>query len=560
MHRGLLLRNRRAAWIGIGLAMLVGACSDDREAVQHAFAPAITAEDLAARTGILASDEFGGRPPSGPFADRTVAYLIGTFERMGLSPGFGDDYLQRVPLISIEARPDAVLQVSGKSLARNYAYGSEMMVWTTRVVERAAIESSDMVFVGYGIVAPEYGWNDYAGLDMQGKTALILINDPGFATQDSELFTGNAMTYYGRWTYKFEEAARQGADGALVIHETAPASYPWSVVETSWTGPQFDMVRPGGNASRVAIEGWVQRSVAEQLFADSGLDFEALKAAATQPDFTPVPLDSTASVAVDNTLARSETLNVGAVLRGAERPEEAVLFSAHWDHLGQGPEMDGDSIYNGAADNAAGVAMILEVAEKMAGADAVPRRSVMFLLFGAEEQGLLGAYHFAANPAFALAKTVAMINTDVVLPLGEMADITVVGRGSSQLEEILQDAVSQQGRRITPYPNPEQGFYFRSDHFALAKQGVPALYLDTGTEHISRGTDFVTEAKADYIANRYHTPNDEVMETWDWSGVALDTEAMYSVGWKLAQGTQWPRWYASSPFRAVREKTSGERR
>ncbi|GER06406.1 hypothetical protein GCM10007972_01220 [Iodidimonas muriae] len=544
----------------VTLAALSGCSEKDDSAAQHSYSPEITVEDLADRTAILASDAFGGRPPSGPMADKTVAYLTEAFKRMGLNPAFEDHYVQNVPLVSIAARPDAILQITSPKLERRYDYGSEMMVWTTRVVKEAGIKDSDLVFVGYGITAPEYGWDDYAGLDMAGKTAVILVNDPGFSTKDPELFTGNAMTYYGRWTYKYEEAARQGADGAIIIHETAPASYPWSVVENSWSGPQFDLVRSDENAGRVAIEGWVQSFVAEEIFADAGLDYQSLKQAAAKPGFKPVPMGLKADVSVQNTLERSKTVNVGAVLTGVSHPDEAVVYIAHWDHLGEGPAVEGDIIYNGAADNAAGVASVLEVAEKMAASPQRPARSVLFLFVGAEEQGLLGAYHYADNPAFPLAKTAALINTDVVLPLGEMADITVVGRGSSDIEAVLESVTTEQGRRLSAYPNPEQGFYFRSDHFALAKKGVPALYIDTGTEHVEKGRDFVTKAKADYVANRYHKPSDEVMTDWDWRGVVLDVEAIYQVGWQLAQSRDWPQWADNTPFKAIREESADERR
>ncbi|WP_374763212.1 M28 family metallopeptidase [Yunchengibacter salinarum] len=523
------------------------------------FKPAISADDLDRHTRTLASDAFGGRPPSGPAAEKTVQYLTDQFQRLGLSPTFGDSYTQTVPLVSITAAGDATLDVTGADTPLSYQYGNEMMVWTTRVVEQAAIEDSELVFVGYGIDAPEYGWNDYAGLDMTGKTAVILVNDPGFATQDPNVFNGNAMTYYGRWTYKYEEAARQGADGAIIIHETAPASYGWSVVENSWSGPQFDLVREDKNMSRVAIEGWVQKFVAEEMFEKAGLDYEGLKKAASKPGFIPVNMGLKASVGVNNTLERSQTVNVAATLEGAERPQEQVIYTAHWDHLGTGPAVDGDTIYNGARDNASGVAGVLEIAERMATRDSRSARSVTFLLVGAEEQGLLGAYHYAANPAFPLAKTAALLNTDVLLPLGETKDVTVIGRGSSNLEDTLQEAVNAQGRTISPYPNPEQGFYFRSDHFAFAKKGVPALYLDTGTEHAEKGAEYMTEQKAHYVSDLYHTPFDEWQPGWDWTGAVMDLEAMEQVGWRVANSADWPEWRAGNPFKAARQQSAAQR-
>jgi len=551
------------ACAGALLSGLLGACggpepspADDADGGEHRFDVAIGAEDLDAHTRTLASDAFGGRPPSGPFADKTVDYLTGHFERLGLEPAFGDSYLQPVPLVSITASPTAALAVSGDDGTETYRYGDEMMVWTTRVVEKVALDDSEIVFVGYGIDAPEAGWNDYAGVDMQGKTALMLINDPGFATQDPDLFSGNRMTYYGRWTYKYEEAARQGASGAIIIHETDAATYGWSVVENSWTGAQFDLVRDDRNLSRVAVEGWVQRETGAEILARAGFDLDELKALAVQEGFSAVPLGLTASIAIENALAESSTVNIAATLRGSQRPDEHVIYSAHWDHLGIGPEIDGDGIYNGAVDNAAGVAAVLEVAEKMAG-QPPPARSVTFFLTGAEEQGLLGSYHYTENPPYPLASTAALINTDVLLPLGRMKDVTVIGPGSSELETYLEAAAAEQGRDVTAYANPEQGFYFRSDHFPFAKKGVPALYLHTGTEHVDKGTEYVTQAKADYVTNVYHTPFDEWQPDWDWSGVTLDVELRYAIGWALANTPDWPEWYAGVPFKAVREQSRG---
>jgi len=542
---------------GLLLALWLGAGSF---AVSAEDEVAIKAETVAARTRTLASDAFGGRPPSGPMAEKTVQYLAGFLKKAGLEPAFGDSYLQEVPLVSLTADPAARLAVRTAGGVFEYTYAEDMMIWTTRVVERAALKDSELVFVGYGINAPEFGWNDYAGVDMTGKTAVILVNDPGFATQDPDLFSGNKMTYYGRWTYKYEEAARQGAAGAIIIHETAPASYGWDVVKNSWSGPQFDLQRPDNNMSRVAIEGWVQKYVAEEIFTAAGLDYEALKEAATRKGFRAVPMTVTASVEARNKIARSRTYNVAGVVRGTARPDETIIYTAHWDHWGVGPAVDGDNIYNGAIDNAVGVVGLMEIAEKFAYTDRKPRRSVTFLFVSAEEQGLLGAYHYAENPAFPLNKTVGLLNTDVMQPIGAMEDMVVVGRHSSELEEILEAVVAEQGRRLTPYPNPESGFYFRSDHFALAKKGVPALYLHTGTTHVEKGREFVTSAKARYNAEIYHTPFDEYSESWDWAGVVLDLEAMYRVGRTLVDGNKWPRWYPGIPFKSAREKSLPDQR
>ncbi len=541
--------------------LLLPACQGYRGGAIEAGprASAIRAEDLAATTQMLASDAFGGRPPSGPEADLTVDYLVNAFEEMEIAPAFDGAYTQDFPLVSITAAPDAVLTIAGAQGRETFAYADEMMAWTTRVVETSEIAESELVFVGYGIVAPEYGWNDYAGIDMEGKTAIILVNDPGFATEDAELFGGRAMTYYGRWTYKYEEAARQGAAGAIIVHETAPAAYPWDVVVNSWTGPQFDLLRPDANASRVAIEGWVTRDTADRIFLMGGLNYEQLRDRASQHGFSPVPMDLRASLRVENTISQSASRNVAGIIRGSERPDETVIYTAHWDHLGRGPAIDGDEIYNGAADNAAGVAGLLEIAHRMA-ADAPPARSVIFLATGAEEQGLLGAYHYAAEPIAPLETTAAVINMDLVLPLGALEDIAVVGIGSSELEDILGEEIAAQGRRISAYANPEQGMYFRSDHFAFIKEGVPALYVHPGSTHVEYGADYVAERKADYVANHYHKPSDETSADWDWSGVVLDLEALYATGRRIADMEGWPAWYEDAPFRAARERSAEARR
>lgn len=548
---------QRSLLAGAVLATALAGCSRPAGESTGPFSADIRAADLSAHTRTLSSDAFGGRPPSGPGADRTVAYLTGELERLGLRPTFDGAWSQPVPLVSITASPDTRLSVRADGVDLDYAYGSEMMAWTTRVQREAGIGNSELVFVGYGINAPEHDWNDYAGIDMDGKTAVILVNDPGFATGDDALFDGKAMTWYGRWTYKYDEAARQGAAAAIIVHETAPASYGWSVVENSWTGEQFDLRRPDGNASRVAVEGWVQYEVAREIFAAAGMDYDVLKERAANRGFEPVALGLKATLALENEIAESGTVNVAGTITGSARPDEHILYTAHWDHLGRGAPVDGDAIYNGAADNAAGVAAALEIAARMA--TNPPERSVTFLFVGAEEQGLLGAYHYAANPAWPLARTAALINIDVLLPLGNTRDVTVIGRGSSELEEYLERAAAAQDRAVRAYANPEQGFYFRSDHFAFTQQGVPALYLDTGTEHVERGSDYITEAKARYVAEIYHTPFDEWQPDWDWTGVVRDVKLMYETGHRLAMTRDWPEWYAGNPFKAIRDDSRAAR-
>ncbi|HEU4531029.1 MAG TPA: M28 family metallopeptidase, partial [Steroidobacteraceae bacterium] len=444
----------------------------------------------------LASDEFEGRKPATRGEEKTVKYISEQFAAAGLKPGNAGEWFQQVPLVEITADPDTrmTFERAGKP-AISLAYGDDTVVWTKRVVPQSALAASELVFVGYGIVAPEFGWNDYAGLDMRGKTAVILINDPGFVTQDPKLFNGRAMTYHGRWTYKYEEAARQGAAGALIIHDTEPAAYGWDVVVTSWTGPQLDKDSADGNASRVAIEGWITGASAEKLFALAGQDLAALKKAATQRGFKPIALETRASVEVKNAIRRSNSANVIGILPGAKRPDEYVLYVAHWDHLGRSVAFTGDTIFNGAVDNATGIAAMLTMAKQFASAQPAPERSIVFLAVTAEEAGLLGSAYYADNPIYPLKNTVAVMNMDALPPGGPTREVSVMGYGSSELEDYLKAAAAKQDRIIKAEPTPEKGFYYRSDHFNFAKQGVPSFYADAGTEVIGKPADFAMKQR-----------------------------------------------------------------
>ena len=538
--------------------LLLAACDNAQETtapVEETPAPngAITTQALSAHIQILASDAFEGRAPATPGEDKTVAYLAEKFAQAGLQPGVGDSYFQEVPLVEITAAPSAELSVAGEDATERFSYWDDVIVWTKRVVGRAEVLDSDMVFVGYGIVAPEYGWNDYDGIDVTGKTVVMLVNDPGFATGDSALFNGRAMTYYGRWTYKFEEAARQGAAAAIVVHEDAPAAYPWGVVTSSWSGPQLDLQRPDDNASRAAIEGWISAPAAERLLAMAGLDLAGVHAAAIEPDFKPIPLGLTASVAVDHTVRRSSSKNVIAVLPGAERPDETVLYMAHWDHLGRDPKQDGDQIYNGALDNATGLGGLLELAEAFATLDRPPARSVVFAAWTAEESGLLGSAHYAENPPFPLDRTVAGINMDGLNIYGRMHDITVIGYGASELEVELAAAAATQRRVVRPEPTPERGYFYRSDHFNLAKKGVPVLYTANGIDHVEHGPDWTLRQQEAWIAAHYHKPSDEYDPAWDLTGAVDDLELLFAVGHGLAASDHWPNWNDGNEFRAARD-------
>lgn len=513
----------------------------------------ITAEGLREATRTLASDEFEGRGPSSPGEEKTVAYLQEQFTAAGLEPGNGGSWTQDVPLVAITVEGAPTLTASTPAGEQSLAWSSDYVGWTKRVVPSVELESSELVFVGYGIVAPEYGWNDYAGVDVTGKTVVILVNDPGYATQDDSLFNGNAMTYYGRWTYKYEEAARQGADGALIIHETGAAGYPWEVVSSSWTGAQFGLAAPDDNMSRVALEGWLTGEAASALFDAAGQDLEALRAAAVEGGAAPVELDASISVALENDISRSESKNVVGALAGTERPDEWVVYMAHWDHFGRGPDTMDDPIYNGAFDNATGTAGLIEVARAFVAADPPPQRSIMFLAVTAEEFGLLGSAHYAENPIVPTSRTVAAINMDGLLVTGPTRDITVVGYGNSELDDLLAEAAAEVDRTLVPDPEPEKGFFYRSDHFPFSKVGIPSLYTDGGIDDVEHGSEWGMAQREDYTANRYHTPEDEFDESWSFGGAVADLHLLYTVGYRLSRSEAWPAWREGNEFRATRE-------
>lgn len=529
-----------------------------------AFAPAITARDFAAHVETLASDEFGGRAPGSAGEDRTVEYLKAQFERMGLQPGNGDSYFQTVPMIETTADPSTVLRLDVDGRARELKFGTDMVVGTRTGEARVAVDDSELVFVGYGVNAPEQNWNDYAGVDVKGKTVVMLINDPGFHAQDPALFDGKRMTYYGRWTYKFEEAARQGAAAALIIHDNEGASYGWDVVKNSWSGAQFDLPASDDPEPRLPAQGWITGDVARTLLRDLGHDLDALYRAANQRGFRAVPLDATASLELDSEIARKSSRNVIAKLPGTQRPDEAVVYMAHWDHLGQHAHegelpVEGDTIYNGAVDNATGVAGILEIAGAFAAQNPKPARSVLFLGVTLEESGLLGSKYYVAHPSVPLANTVAVINLDAMPVIGPSRDMTVIGYGSSELEDMLKTAADRQGRVLRAEATPENGFYFRSDHFNFAKAGVPALYAKGGDELVEGGTAAGRAAQVDYRDQRYHKPGDEFDASWNLAGVVQDLEALHAVGRELTDGDRWPNWYPGNAFRAAGERLQAQR-
>lgn len=557
----------------LGPLALLFACSEQTEvAPQPAVPAAVSAIPMEAstpaaeiesllhqHTAVLASDEFEGRAPATPGEEKTIAYLEQEFEALGIGPGNGDSYFQSVAVTEITTASDAILRLQGSDYNASFNYGQEMMVGTQQQIPYVTVQGSEVVFVGYGIVAPERNWNDYANIDVTDKTVIILVNDPGYATQDPEVFNGNAMTYYGRWTYKYEEAARQGAAAALIVHETGPAGYGWDVVSGSWSGPQIGLEAENLNGDRTEIEGWLTLDSAQAVFDGAGLDYQALKTAAAQPGFEAVALaDIKASVSIENTVRTSVSQNVIAAIPGSERPDETVIYTAHWDHLGVNPEVEGDNIYNGAADNATGTAGLLALA-KLHTQVTPPERTVVFLAVTAEESGLLGSKWYAEHPVYPIATTAANINIDVLNSFGKMNDVVVVGAGSSELEDYLESAARGQNRYTEAEPNPERGYYYRSDHFNFAKVGIPSLYLETGEDSVDFGKEWGAQQAQDYTDNRYHAPSDEYDPNWDLSGGAQDLLLYFEVGEKIANESSFPKWREGNEFKNIRDESESVR-
>ena len=529
--------------------------ADAAAAGSHAFQDAIDAGDFAEHVQHLASDAFGGRGPGSDGEEKTVEYIKAQFARIGLQPGNGSDWFQTVPMVETTADESTALNLTVAGAPQVLEFGNDMVIGTRTGQAQVSIKDSGLVFVGYGVDAPEQKWNDYAGVDVKGKTVVMLVNDPGFHANDARLFDGKRMTYYGRWTYKFEEAARKGAAAALIIHDTEGASYGWDVVKNSWSGAQYDLPAKDDPAPRVPAQGWITTEAATALLKAAGQDLGKLRAAANKRGFKPVPLDATVSLDLKSTTAEKSSRNVVGLLPGSETPDEAIVYMAHWDHLGTHEgETGGDNIYNGAVDNATGVAGILEIAEAFRKAKAPPKRSILFLAVTLEESGLLGSKYYVAHPVIPLDKTVAVFNLDALSPVGVARDITVVGQGSSQLEDLLKPVLDGQKRKPVGETNTAAGYYFRSDHFNFAKAGVPALYIDSGTDLVEGGQAAGDAAGKDYTDNRYHKPGDQYdPATWKLEGIIQDLGVVASLGTTLANDGQWPNWYEGNPFKAARD-------
>jgi Zn-dependent M28 family amino/carboxypeptidase len=510
---------------------------------------------------VLSSDEYEGRAPGTKGEELTVKYIQDQFKQLNLKPGNPDGtYLQKVPLVGITGTEAKPLTVSKGGKKQAFKWSTDVVAWTKHVADGAAVENSDVVFAGYGVEAPEFNWNDFKDVDVKGKTIIVLVNDPAVGDAqdasklDPKMFKGDAMTYYGRWTYKFEEGARRGAAAIFVVHETGPAGYPFSVVQGNLR-EKFDLVTPDKNMSRANIEGWITLDTAKKILALGGQDFDALKKQAATREFKPVALGLKASFAVKNALRTIDSQNVVAKLEGsdAKLKDEYVVYSAHWDHLGIGAPVDGDKIYNGALDNASGVAMVLELAKAFSQIQPQPRRSILFLMVTAEEQGLLGSQYYATTPLYPLNKTVANINIDGVNQWGRTKDFTVIGMGASDLDDYLKAAADEQGRVLRPDPEPEKGFYYRSDHFNFAKQGVPALDPDAGIEYIGKDPAYGKAKRDEYTEKDYHAPSDQIKPDWDLSGAVEDGQLLLAVGYRVANADKLPEWKPGNEFKATRE-------
>jgi Zn-dependent M28 family amino/carboxypeptidase len=519
------------------------------------FSPAITAEDFAAFDQRVSSDEFEGRKPATIGERMTTTYLVDQFQRMGLKPANRDSYLQAVPTVetTLLDDPAVALSVAEGGNVEKYNYRDEVIVRTLQAKASVDLADSDIVFAGYGVVAPEYQWNDYANLDVKGKTVIVLVNDPGWGNGDPTLFKGKAMTYYGRWTYKYEEAARQGAAACLIVHETAGAGYPWQVVVNSWSGPQFDLPSSEDPSPRVQVAGWLTTDAAKRLFAKAGADFDAMKKSADIRGFKSSALHAKFSAKFSSQIRSVESTNVLALLPGSQRADEVIVYSAHWDHFGRDPKLTGDQIYNGAIDNGTGLAGLLELADAFAHQQPPPQRSILFMAPTLEEAGLLGSKYYVLHPAFPMSKTVADINMDELIPWGKTHDMAIIGFGQSQMDDYLKDALKAENRVTSADEEPENGFFYRSDQLNFARMGVPVLYARGGFGKIDGGEPAGRAAYDDFTHNRYHKPADNYDPNWDLSGVIEDVQALYAVGKRLADETTWPTWAADSEFRAARE-------
>ncbi len=539
-------------WLAVAIVLALAGCSHAPSRPDVALR-SLSADALMRHIRTLSSDTFEGRGPGSKGEQLTLPYLQDEFRGAGLEPGNPDGtYLQTVPLVGITADPQMKLTFSGHGRKLEPEFRKDFVAWTKRVVDSAAIDA-DLIFVGYGVQAPEFQWDDFKGTDVKGKVIVVLINDP--PVPDERVFGGKAMTYYGRWTYKYEKAAELGAAGCFIIHNTERAGYPWGVVRNSSSGTQFDLSTPDKNMGRAAIEGWITGEEAEALFKLAGKDLAALTQAAVSRDFRPVPLGIRATLSIKNTLRTVDSHNVIARLTGSDPQlkDEYVIYTAHWDHFGIGPEVNGERIYHGAKDNASGTAALIEIARAFKQLRVPPRRTLLFLSVTAEEQGWLGSRYYAEHPLYPLARTAAVINMDILNVLGRTRDIVMIGRGSSTLDEIVEDIARQQRRTVRGDPEPEKGWFYRSDHFSFAKQGVPAFDPEEGIDYVGKPAGWGLEVRRRYTEQDYHKPSDKIKDDWDLSGMVEDCQIYILVGYRVANDSKMPEWKTGAEFKAKRE-------
>ncbi|MCP4102616.1 MAG: M28 family peptidase [Lentisphaerae bacterium] len=536
------------------ISFLLFSCSSPGNDVSDAE-NVIDSVDIKRYVTMLGSDEFQGRQPFTEGEEKTINYLKQEFERIGLKPGFNGSYFQDVPMVEITGKIPKIIKISSQKNNIELTHVDDFLTWSRHITDKVKLENSELVFAGYGIVAPEYDWNDYKGLDVKGKTVVVLVNDPGYNTTDSSFFKANTMTYYGRWTYKYEEAARQGAAGILIIHETGPAGYPFSV-PAAGAGQSELYLKPKKNSPvRSKIEGWLTFTAAQKLFESAGYNFEELILSAKKKEFNGVSLNATLSIEIEQKVRYDNSKNVLGIIEGSERPDECIVYSAHWDHLGIGPVLNGDSIYNGAVDNGTSLAWMMEIAEAFMNLNQKPKRSILFFAPTAEETGLIGSRYYANNPVFETSKTVACINNDLMLPLGKMNDVMVTGYGQSELDNYVEEAAKLQNRYVLPDPSPETGMYFRSDHFSFAKVGVPSLFVRGNCDHAKNGKDWAHKKEKEWLANNYHKPTDEYDASWwDFTNIVDDAKLAFRIGFKLANENTFPKWNNNSEFKSIREK------
>tara|TARA_B100000963_G_scaffold110156_1_gene95888 strand:- start:91 stop:1716 length:1626 start_codon:yes stop_codon:yes gene_type:complete len=525
------------------ICFLIFSCSNEEEVS--------TIQNLHSIIESLSSDNMQGRNPGTIGGQLAKNYISKQFESNHLQT-FGNSFFHEVPAVSSTVQDSSFFTISFRDKDRKLVFGKEVVFWSKRNQKNQKINSSDLVFVGYGIVAPEYSWNDYEDIDVRGKTVVMLINDPGFDTGKLRLFNGRSMTYYGRWTYKFEEAARQGASAAIIIHEEDAAGYPWSVVENSWTGPQLDLQRKDLGLSRTILESWIDLDVANEIFTYTGFDYDSLKEFALDKSFKAFELKGLSLTSkINSDISYFSSHNLIGFKQGSLRPEEYLIFMAHWDHLGINEELDGDNIFNGAADNATGVAGIIELSRLFKNIET--ERSIIFAALTLEESGLLGSSYLAENPPIDLASIVAGFNFDGILPTGKTKDMVVIGYGASELEDILDQELQKQGRYINPDPNPEKGYFYRSDHISFAKKGVPVLFSDDGFDLEDGGIEEGFKKNYEYINLKYHGVKDEYDPSWNLEGFEQTINTIFNISYDLSNSNEWPNWYEENEFRAVRD-------